>query len=82
MVAVTKIDRVDPARVSEVMEQIEPHRAVLDGIQLGIMQACLDVVVPYVRERQQFGTPIGHFQLMQAKVADMFRQYTVERGAE
>ncbi len=43
----------------------------LSGIQLGIMQACLDVVLPYVRERQQFGRPIGSFQLMQAKVADM-----------
>jgi isovaleryl-CoA dehydrogenase len=36
------------------------------------MQACLDTVLPFVRERQQFGTPIGHFQLMQAKVADMY----------
>ena len=42
------------------------------GIQLGIMQACLDVVLPYVRERKQFGKPIGAFQLMQAKVADMY----------
>ena len=40
--------------------------------QLGIMQACLDVVLPYVRERKQFGKPIGSFQLMQAKVADMY----------
>jgi isovaleryl-CoA dehydrogenase len=38
---------------------------------LGIMQACLDIVMPYVRERKQFGKPIGTFQLMQAKVADM-----------
>ena len=44
----------------------------LAGIQLGIMQACLDVVLPYVRERKQFGKPIGCFQLMQAKVADMY----------
>ena len=44
----------------------------LAGIQLGIMQACLDVVLPYVRERKQFGQPIGSFQLMQAKVADMY----------
>jgi isovaleryl-CoA dehydrogenase len=40
--------------------------------QLGIMQACLDIVIPYVRERQQFGKPIGSFQLIQAKVADMY----------
>ena len=46
--------------------------SVLSGIQLGIMQACLDVVLPYVRERKQFGQPIGAFQLMQAKVADMY----------
>ena len=45
---------------------------VLAGIQLGIMQACLDVVLPYVRERKQFGKPIGTFQLIQAKVADMY----------
>ncbi len=42
------------------------------SIQLGIMQACLDVVIPYIRERKQFGKPIGAFQLMQAKVADMY----------
>jgi isovaleryl-CoA dehydrogenase len=45
---------------------------VLAGIQLGIMQACLDVVLPYLRERKQFGQAIGSFQLMQAKVADMY----------
>jgi isovaleryl-CoA dehydrogenase len=39
---------------------------------LGIMQACLDLVVPYVHERKQFGQPIGEFQLMQAKLADMY----------
>ncbi|HMT45450.1 MAG TPA: acyl-CoA dehydrogenase family protein, partial [Chakrabartia sp.] len=48
------------------------ERAVLSGIGLGIMQGCLDVVLPYVRERRQFGVPIGSFQLMQAKVADMY----------
>jgi alkylation response protein AidB-like acyl-CoA dehydrogenase len=42
------------------------------GMQVGIMQACLDVVLPYVRERKQFGKPIGSFQLMQAKIADMY----------
>ncbi|PWQ83737.1 acyl-CoA dehydrogenase, partial [Stenotrophomonas maltophilia] len=51
---------------------LDYERTVLAGIQLGIMQACLDTVLPYVRERQQFGVPIGHFQLMQAKVADMY----------
>lgn len=58
--------------VGELMSGLDYERAVLAGIQLGIMQACLDVVVPFVRERKQFGQPIGQFQLMQAKVADMY----------
>ncbi|TCP71936.1 isovaleryl-CoA dehydrogenase [Sphingomonas sp. PP-CE-1G-424] len=58
--------------VSVLMSGLDYERAVLAGIQLGIMQACLDVVIPYVRERKQFGTPIGQFQLIQAKVADMY----------
>ena len=58
--------------VAILMSGLDYERAVLSGIQLGIMQACLDVVLPYVRERQQFGKPIGAFQLMQAKVADMY----------
>jgi isovaleryl-CoA dehydrogenase len=58
--------------VGVLMSGLDYERTVLAGIQLGIMQACLDVVVPYVRERKQFGRPIGTFQLMQAKVADMY----------
>ena len=58
--------------VGVLMSGLDYERTVLAGIQLGIMQACLDVVLPYVRERRQFGQPIGHFQLMQAKVADMY----------
>jgi len=58
--------------VKVLMSGLDYERAVLAGVQLGIMQACLDVVIPYVRERQQFGRPIGGFQLMQAKVADMY----------
>jgi isovaleryl-CoA dehydrogenase len=58
--------------VGVLMSGLDYERTVLAGIQLGIMQACLDVVVPYVRERKQFGKPIGAFQLMQAKVADMY----------
>jgi isovaleryl-CoA dehydrogenase len=57
--------------VGVMMSGLDYERVVLSGIQLGIMQACLDVVLPYVRERHQFGRPIGSFQLMQAKVADM-----------
>ena len=58
--------------VGVLMSGLDYERTVLAGIQLGIMQACLDVVLPYVRERKQFGTPIGSFQLIQAKVADMY----------
>ncbi|MEN3748707.1 isovaleryl-CoA dehydrogenase [Sphingomonas sp. HF-S3] len=58
--------------VGVLMSGLDYERTVLAGIQLGIMQACLDVVVPYLRERKQFGQPIGSFQLMQAKVADMY----------
>ena len=58
--------------VGVLMSGLDYERTVLSGIQLGIMQACLDVVLPFVRERRQFGKPIGAFQLMQAKVADMY----------
>ncbi|MFT4913811.1 MAG: isovaleryl-CoA dehydrogenase [Brevundimonas sp.] len=55
-----------------LMSGLDYERAVLSAGPLGIMQAALDVVLPYVRERKQFGKPIGSFQLMQAKVADMY----------
>jgi isovaleryl-CoA dehydrogenase len=55
-----------------LMSGLDYERAVLSAGPLGIMQACLDVVLPYVRERKQFGQAIGGFQLMQAKVADMY----------
>jgi len=58
--------------VGVLMSGLDYERTVLAGIQLGIMQACLDVVLPYVRERKQFGQAIGSFQLIQAKVADMY----------
>ena len=58
--------------VGVLMSGLDYERAVLAAGPLGIMQACLDVVVPYVRERKQFGRAIGSFQLMQAKVADMY----------
>ena len=58
--------------VGVLMSGLDYERVVLSGIQLGIMQACLDTVIPYVRERQQFGKALGTFQLMQAKVADMY----------
>ena len=55
-----------------LMSGLDYERVVLAAGPLGIMQACLDTVLPYVRERKQFGAPIGSFQLMQAKVADMY----------
>ncbi len=58
--------------VGVLMSGLDYERVVLAGMQIGIMQACLDTVIPYVRERKQFGQPIGTFQLMQAKVADMY----------
>ena len=58
--------------VKVLMSGLDYESVVLSGVQLGIMQACLDTVIPYVRERTQFGKPIGAFQLMQAKVADMY----------
>jgi isovaleryl-CoA dehydrogenase len=57
--------------VEVLMSGLDYERVVLAGGPLGIMQACLDVVLPYVRERKQFGRPIGEFELMQGKLADM-----------
>ena len=58
--------------VKILMSGLDYERVVLAGGPLGIMQACLDVVLPYVHEREQFGQPIGTFQLMQGKIADMY----------
>jgi isovaleryl-CoA dehydrogenase len=58
--------------VSVLMRGLDYERAVLAGGPLGIMQACLDVAVPYVHQREQFGRKIGEFQLMQGKLADMY----------
>jgi isovaleryl-CoA dehydrogenase len=58
--------------VKILMSGLDYERVVLSGGPLGIMQACLDVVMPYVHEREQFGQPIGTFQLMQGKIADMY----------
>ena len=58
--------------VAVLMSGLDYERAVLSAGPLGIMQACMDVVVPYVHEREQFGQPIGEFQLMQGKLADMY----------
>ena len=64
--------------VAVLMSGLDYERAVLAGGPLGIMQSCMDVVLPYVHERKQFGQAIGEFQLMQGKIADM---YTVMNAA-
>jgi isovaleryl-CoA dehydrogenase len=66
--------------VKVLMSGLDYERAVLAAGPLGIMQACLDVVLPYVHERKQFGEPIGTFQLVQAKVADMYVQMNAARA--
>ena len=58
--------------VQVLMSGLDYERAVLAGGPLGIMQACMDAVMPYLHQREQFGQPIGEFQLMQGKVADMY----------
>jgi isovaleryl-CoA dehydrogenase len=58
--------------VGVLMSGLDYERAILAAGPLGIMQAALDIVVPYMKQRQQFGRPIGEFQLMQAKLADMY----------
>ena len=65
--------------VNVLMSGLDYERAVLAGGPLGIMQACMDVVIPYVHDRKQFGQPIGEFQLMQGKIADM---YTIMNAAK
>jgi isovaleryl-CoA dehydrogenase len=74
------------AGVAVLMSGLDYERAVLSGGPVGIMQACLDTVVPYVHERRQFDQPIGEFQLIQGKLADMYastaacRAYLYEVG--
>jgi isovaleryl-CoA dehydrogenase len=74
--------------VTVLMSGLDYERAVLSGGPLGIMSACMDTVVPYVHERRQFGQPIGEFQLMQGKLADMYttmmacRAYVYEVGRQ
>ena len=58
--------------VKVLMSGLDYERTVLAGGSLGIMQACMDVVIPYIHERKQFNRPIGEFQLMQGKIADMY----------
>jgi isovaleryl-CoA dehydrogenase len=63
-----------------LMSGLDYERVVLSGGPLGIMRACLDVVIPYIHSREQFGAPIGTFQLMQGKVADMYSTWAACRA--
>src|SRR3990167_6102775 len=65
---------------SVLMRGLNYERAVLAGGSVGIMQACLDVVMPYVRDRKQFGQPIGEFEMIQAKLADMYTTLTASQS--
>jgi len=66
--------------VKVLMSGLDYERIVLSGGPLGIMSACMDVVIPYIHERKQFGHPIGQFQLIQAKVADMYTGMNASRA--
>jgi len=66
--------------VSVLMSGLNSERLILCGGPLGIMQAALDVAVPYANQRQQFGQPIGNFQMIQAKLADMYTQLEASRS--
>ena len=66
--------------VKVLMSGLDYERAVLAAGPLGIMQACMDITVPYLKERQQFGEPIGNFQLMQGKLADMYVSLSASRA--
>ena len=66
--------------VKVLMSGLDYERAVLASGSIGIMQSCIDIVVPYVHERKQFGQPIGKFQLIQAKIADMYVALSATRA--
>ncbi len=66
--------------VRVLMSGLDYERAVLSAGPLGIMDACMDVVLPYVHEREQIGQPIGEFQLMQGKLADMYTVMNATRA--
>lgn len=68
------------AGVKVLMSGLDYERVVLSGGPIGIMQACMDEVVPYIHDRKQFGQSIGEFQLIQGKVADMYTQLNASRA--
>jgi isovaleryl-CoA dehydrogenase len=79
-VPVENVMREPGKGVNILMSGLDYERAVLAGGSVGIMAACLDVVLPYVHERKQFNMPIGEFQLMQGKIADMYSTYSACRA--
>ena len=79
-VPVENVLGVEGRGVQVLMSGLDYERAVLSGGPLGIMAACMDVVVPYVHERKQFGQSIGEFQLMQGKLADMYTTWQACRA--
>ena len=66
--------------VNVLMSGLDYERTVLSGGPLGIMQACMDLVIPYLHDRKQFGQSIGEFQLMQGKLADMYTELAASRA--
>ena len=76
----TQILGVENAGVGVLMSGLDYERVVLSGGPLGLMQACLDIVLPYVHDREQFGEPIGSFQMIQAKLADMYTELNACRA--
>ena len=79
-VPATNILGKENAGVGVLMSGLDYERTVLSGGPLGIMQACIDVVLPYVHDRKQFGQAIGEFQLMQGKLADMYTSLSASRA--
>ena len=80
MVPVENVLKAVGSGVNVLMSGLDYERAVLAGGSVGLMAACLDVVLPYVHERKQFGQPIGEFQLMQGKLADMYATFSAGRA--
>jgi isovaleryl-CoA dehydrogenase len=80
MVPVENVLGLEGKGVNVLMGGLDYERAVLAGGPLGIMQSCMDVVVPYIHERKQFGQSIGEFQLMQGKIADMYTTMNASRS--
>ena len=79
-VPVTNVLGAEGEGVRVLMSGLDYERTILSGGPVGIMQACLDAVVPYIHDRQQFGQAIGEFQLMQGKVADMYAELAACRA--